>query len=29
MEVTDSGEVVRFTGGVVLNIVPEKAEAKQ
>ncbi len=29
MEVTDSGEVVRFTGGIVLNIVPEKAEAKQ
>jgi lipopolysaccharide export system protein LptC len=29
MEVTDSGEVVRFTGGVVLNIVPEKVEAKQ
>jgi lipopolysaccharide export system protein LptC len=29
MEVIESGEIVRFTGGVVLNIEPEKAEAKQ
>lgn len=29
MEIIDSGDVVRFTGGVVLNLQPEKAEAKQ
>jgi lipopolysaccharide export system protein LptC len=28
MEVTDSGEVVRFTGGVVLDLQPEKPELK-
>lgn len=29
MEVVDSGDVVRFTGGIVLNLEPENAEAKQ
>jgi lipopolysaccharide export system protein LptC len=29
MEVVDSGDVVRFTGGIVLSLEPEKTEAKR